>query len=151
ASGTPSPTYQWRRAGVPLSDGGEVSGATTSTLTISPVGAGDIGSYDVVVTNACGSATSTAASLTSDGAPAISTPPAPQPGTAPARAMFRVVAGGTGPFTYQWRRNEINLADGGHVSGSQTATLTISPTSLVDGATYDVVVGNACSSTTSDG
>jgi hypothetical protein len=57
-------TYQWRLNTVPLSDGGDVSGAHTKTLTIHPVSNGDLGSYDCVVTNACGTATSNTAQLT---------------------------------------------------------------------------------------
>jgi len=66
ASGTPVLSYQWRKDAVDLSDGGNISGATTATLTIDPAGAGDDGSYDVVVTNACGSETSDAADLKVD-------------------------------------------------------------------------------------
>jgi hypothetical protein len=44
--------------------GGVISGATTAVLTIAGVSAADAGSYDVVVSNSCGSATSAAAELT---------------------------------------------------------------------------------------
>lgn len=57
-------TYQWRKDGFDLNDGANVSGATTDTLTIDPVGAADVGSYDLVVTNDCGSLESTLAQLT---------------------------------------------------------------------------------------
>jgi len=60
---TGSPTFQWRLGGSNLSNGGEYSGVLTDTLQISPTQPGDSGSYDVVVTNFCGSATSNAASL----------------------------------------------------------------------------------------
>ena len=63
ASGLGALSYQWRKDGVPLSDGGTISGSTTATLTIDPVAFGDAGSYDVVVTDACGEATSNAATL----------------------------------------------------------------------------------------
>ncbi len=43
-------SYQWRKGGVPLSDGGTISGSQTATLTIDPVAFDDAGSYDVVVT-----------------------------------------------------------------------------------------------------
>jgi Tol biopolymer transport system component len=56
--------YQWRKNGVNLSDGGRISGATTATLSIVNVQASDAGSYDVVVSNSAGSATSQEASLT---------------------------------------------------------------------------------------
>ena len=52
ASGT-SLTYQWRKDGAPISNGVGVSGATTDTLTINPVGAGGFGHYDVAVTSGC--------------------------------------------------------------------------------------------------
>jgi hypothetical protein len=63
------PSYQWRRNGVPLNDGTSVTGSSilgssSITLTISNMSGADAGAYDVVVTNACGSATSQAATLT---------------------------------------------------------------------------------------
>ena len=68
--------YQWRRGGVPISDGaaggsagGVYSGATTATLSIAPAPGGslnsaDAGQFDCIVSNPCGSATSNAAALT---------------------------------------------------------------------------------------
>jgi hypothetical protein len=56
-----NPAYQWRHNGQPLANGGHISGADTSRLTLSPAAAADTGAYDVVVSNTCGSATSTAA------------------------------------------------------------------------------------------
>ena len=53
ATGTPAPTYQWRKNGVALTDGGNLAGTKTATLTINPVGLGDSGAYDVLVQNAC--------------------------------------------------------------------------------------------------
>ena len=56
-------TFQWRRNGVPLSDGGPISGSHTATLTINPVAFTDAGSYDVLVSDACTSTASNAAAL----------------------------------------------------------------------------------------
>ena len=56
--------YRWRKGGVPLTDSGNVSGSTTTNLTIANVGTGDAGDYDVVVTNSVGSTTSATATLT---------------------------------------------------------------------------------------
>ncbi|HEY1250583.1 MAG TPA: FG-GAP-like repeat-containing protein [Thermoanaerobaculia bacterium] len=60
ASGYGPLTYQWNRAGVPLSDGGSISGTRTSTLRIDPVGFADggLGDYDVSVTDDCGTVSS---------------------------------------------------------------------------------------------
>lgn len=51
-------SYQWRLGGTPLVDGGTISGATTASLTITGITAGDLGSYDVVMSNGLGSVTS---------------------------------------------------------------------------------------------
>lgn len=58
ATGTAPLSYQWRKGGV------NIGGATSSSYTINLVVVSDTGSYDVVVTNSCGSVTSSAATLT---------------------------------------------------------------------------------------
>jgi len=58
ASGTPAPTYQWRKDGV------AISGATDASYRIASAVTSDAGSYDVVVTNPVSSVTSNAATLT---------------------------------------------------------------------------------------
>ncbi|HTR04325.1 MAG TPA: S-layer homology domain-containing protein, partial [Thermoanaerobaculia bacterium] len=63
ASGYGPLSYQWRKNGTPLADGGSISGATTATLTIDPAAFQDAGTYDVVVTDSCTTAASNAASL----------------------------------------------------------------------------------------
>ena len=66
ATGTAPITYQWRRNGTNLSNGGNLSGADSTVLSIAGVLAGDYGNYDCVVTNACGTATSIAATLSTN-------------------------------------------------------------------------------------
>ncbi len=61
ATGTPAPTYQWRKGGVAIA--GNAS-ATTANLTLPGLTIASAGSFDVVVTNTGGSVTSVAASLT---------------------------------------------------------------------------------------
>ncbi len=56
--------YQWRKDGKDLSDGGNLSGASTTNLLVADVQTVDAGDYTVVVTNGWGSATSTIAHLT---------------------------------------------------------------------------------------
>lgn|GEM_PF-639984 len=64
-AGTSPFTYQWRKGGTNLTDGGVVAGATTATLTLTNVTSADAGNYDVVVSNGINpAATSTAAALT---------------------------------------------------------------------------------------
>jgi len=64
AGGTPNLTYQWKKDGVNLLNGGNIFGATSNSLTVTGVAVSDEGSYTVVVTNGCGnSLTSSVASL----------------------------------------------------------------------------------------
>jgi hypothetical protein len=51
-------TYQWRKNGYNLQDGGHYSGARSATLTISSLAAADEGVYSVAVFNAAGSTVS---------------------------------------------------------------------------------------------
>ncbi len=70
ATGQPTLTYQWRKGGSNLTNGGSISGATTPTLTINPTATGDTGNYDIVVTDGFGQTiTSAAASLTVNARP----------------------------------------------------------------------------------
>ena len=64
SSGTPPLYYQWFDGGNPLSDGGNISGSTNSTLTLSQVVHTNAGNYTVVVTNNFGSVTSCVATVT---------------------------------------------------------------------------------------
>jgi autotransporter-associated beta strand protein len=61
---TNSPTYQWRKDGVALSNGGAFSGVDTAVLKISNVSAAELGDFDVIVSNVSGSVTSSPAALT---------------------------------------------------------------------------------------
>jgi uncharacterized repeat protein (TIGR01451 family) len=63
ATGAGTLTYQWRYNSVNLANGGQVSGATSATLTISSLNCTNEGTFDVIVSNCAGSTTSAAAAL----------------------------------------------------------------------------------------
>jgi hypothetical protein len=63
ATGAPPFSYQWRKNGVPLSDGPNLTGSLTSTLKIIHAQAGDAGNYAAQASNACATVTSPAAAL----------------------------------------------------------------------------------------
>ncbi len=63
AAGTGPFTYEWRKDGVAIDLGANPS-AATATLTLTNVQTTDVGAYDCIVTGACGSITSNAATLT---------------------------------------------------------------------------------------
>ena len=119
AAGAPPFSYQWRKNGADLNNGGNVSGATTNILTITSVSWLDAAGYSVVVTNSLGSVTSVVATLTVRD-PAITVQPASRTNFTGTTATFSVAAAGTPTVTYQWRRENTNLVDGGNISGSTT-------------------------------
>ena len=140
ASGTEPLSYQWKRNDL------NVSGETGATLTLSRVTTDQAGSYTVVVSNAVGLVTSRAAQLTVSArstAPAITASPSDQTVTEGDAAKFAIVASGTGPLSYQWKRNDLN------VSGETGATLTLSRVTTNQAGSYTVVVSNAVGLVTS--
>jgi hypothetical protein len=149
AAGTAPLAYQWRKNGGNMSNGGNVSGAASSALTLTGVQSVDAANYQVVVTNIAGAITSVVASLTVNVPPSISAPPASQTVAVGSNTAFTVTVTGTGPFSYQWRFNGTNLADGGSINGSAGSNLSITGAQPTNAGAYSVVVGNVSGSVTS--
>jgi len=148
ARGTPTLSYQWYKDGTtPLSDGGNISGAQTPTLTVSGVSAGDVGSYSVFVTNGVGDfAQSSSASLNLLTDPIITAQPQSMTTNFGGTATFQVTAGGTAPFGYQWHKDGVDLNDGGNITGARSNVLTLTGVAFADGGNYSVTVTNALGS-----
>lgn len=79
----------------------------------------------------------------------ITTQPTSQGVAIGGTAMFRVVAAGTAPLSYQWRLNGVNLANSTFVSGATSDTLTLSNVQPGQAGNYSVVVSNLRGSVTS--
>lgn len=75
ASGLSTLSYQWLKGAAPLSNGGNISGATSNTLVLSQVVHADAGNYSVIVSNAGGVLTSSVAPLTVVGFAIAPVPP----------------------------------------------------------------------------
>ncbi|TND01977.1 MAG: hypothetical protein FD123_4128, partial [Bacteroidetes bacterium] len=145
-------TYQWRKGTLNLVNTGNISGATSVTLTINPATVSDAGNnYNVIVSSACGNDTSINVSLAVDTATVIIPQPAGQTVCEGDSVSFSVTATGTG-ITYQWRKRKgtLNLVDGGNISGATSATLIINPATVSDaGTNYNVIVSGTCGNDTS--
>jgi outer membrane protein assembly factor BamB len=142
ASGTAPLNYQWRK------NGGAMAEATGSSYKTPATASGDNGSsFTVIVTNAAGSMTSSAATLTLTAAPTapqITTQPANQTVSVGQSATFSVTASGTAPLHYQWRKNSSAITGAAGSSYKTPATV-----SGDNGSSFTVIVTNAVGSMTS--
>src|SRR5467141_3690007 len=125
ATGTAPLTYQWQKNGV------AISGATSTSYTTPATTTSDNGTqFTVAVSNSQGSVTSNAATLsvgtTTLVAPAITTQPSSKSILVGQTAAFQVGASGTGPLSYQWRKN------GTAISGATAASYTTPAATTTD-------------------
>jgi RHS repeat-associated protein len=135
ATGSPL-NYQWQFNGT------NISGATGSCYTLTNVQPGQAGSYSVVVSNSCGSVTSTNAILTVNVAPVITGQPTNVTVCAGSAAGFCVMATGSS-LNYQWQFNGTNI------SGATGSCYTLTNVQPNQAGIYTVVVSNTCGSVTS--
>jgi hypothetical protein len=133
--------YQWRKDGFILSDGGAISGANSATLSFNPAALSDAGSYDVIVGSASGAMTSSVAVVTVL-IPTTATALANATRCLGESASFSTVASGTGPHTYQWRKDGVNIG------GATDASYSIASVVAGDAAAYCVVVTGAANKIT---
>lgn len=134
----PEATFQWRKNGVAL------SGATESTYTIDAVTAADTGTYTVAVSNSSGTSIATTdVTVKAAAAPVVTVQPRAVTAFVGETVTFSLVATGSFPRTYQWRK------DGGNLAGGTDATLTLTSITTASAGGYSVVVTNALGGATS--
>ncbi len=146
----PNMTYTWKKDGEVLIDGANVSGATSSELTISMLSMSDEGDYSCYVESSCGNAESNQASLVVSAPVVINSQPVSIVNLETTQtAVFSVSASGS-DLAYQWKKDGLNLSDDANISGSNSDELTILSVSLTDAGEYTVVVTGFCGSLESE-
>ena len=134
AAGAPPLNYQWF-----FNDtNNPVSGATSSSLTLTNLQLNQGGNYFVEVTNLYGAIFSSNALLTVIAAPTILSGPNDQIVPLGATATFNLTVGGVLPFSYQWFFNVTNA-----IAGATNTSLTLSNVQFASEGTYSVQVSNS--------
>jgi len=146
--GGSAPAYQWRKNATNLTDGPNLSGATTANLILSNAFGADAGAYSVVVNDSHTNLTSQVANLIVLD-PYISTQPVSLTNNALTTATFTVTTDGQEPLTYAWLKNGFPLTDTANISGSHSNILTLSNILGGDAGGYSAVVTDAAGSSTS--
>ncbi|MGO9957198.1 MAG: IPT/TIG domain-containing protein, partial [Solirubrobacteraceae bacterium] len=135
-------------------------GSTTGTLTVSPTSLSQSGTeYEATFTNAFGSTTTAAATLTVNppacaAAPSITTNPSNQTVTAPATATFTAAAStpaNCAAPTVQWSSQAPGATSFTKITGATSTSYTTPTTTTVqNGTQYDATFTNAFGSTTTN-
>ena len=135
--------YQWQKNGTNLANGGNLSGATNSTLTIANLSDADAAIYSAVVSDAYSSVTTFNAVLTVIDPPIITAQPTNELVLVGNNTAFSVSVSGTSPLGYQWFFNcDIIL--------NATASIyTITSVNTNNAGNYSVVITNLAGSVTS--
>jgi len=138
-------TYKWTKDGILLFDDEKLSGTKTNKITIKNINAGDIGDYVCEVVDNCSkTATSATAKLSLVTPLSITTQPASKFVCASTTTTLTAAGSGGTNIKYQWAKNGVNMNDGGTISGSKAATITLSNVALADAATYTCSIVNDC-------
>lgn len=135
ASGTGMIRYQW------MKDGVEIAGATAPTLAINNAQLADEATYLAVVTDDIASVSSQPARLLVKVPPTVVTPLKGSTNVVGAPVTLTIVAGGSVPMGFQWRRGAVILTN--IVSMNRTSSFTIDSLKLTDSGSYRVIITNS--------
>ncbi len=151
ATGNPLPNVQWQVS----TNGGttytNVAGATSTSLTLTTSASQNGNRYRAVFTNSVGTATTTAATLTVQFAPTVTTNPSSQTIVAGRTVTFSAAASGNPTPTVQWQASTNVGSTFTNIAGATSTTLTLTTTANQNGYHYHAVFTNSIgTATTSD-
>lgn len=129
--------YQWRK------NGQNITGATSAVYQIPALSAGNVGSYDVIVTGSCNpNVTSSAVTVQVDPATAVTKQPENVTVDTGKEIVLSVTAAG-GNLSYQW------MKDGSEIAGATEATYRITAAGESDAGSYTCAIAGTCGEVTS--
>jgi hypothetical protein len=124
--------YNW------LVNGSSFQSGPSASLSLSNISTLMAGTFQVEVSNSCGTIASNVVNLTVDSAPSITTQPAANTSLCAGNALNLSVVNTGGAVSYQWRK------DGVAIAGATSATYQIASTVPADGGVYSVQLTNSC-------
>jgi hypothetical protein len=130
--------YNW------LVNGSSFQSGPTASLSLSNINTFMAGTFQVEVSNSCGTVTSNLVNLTVNDVPQITSQPQANTAVCPGNTLNLSVVASGGTVAYQWRKNGVNIP------GATSSSFTISNVAAGDAADYTVVVSNSCGSVTSN-
>jgi hypothetical protein len=149
ANGNPTPAVQWQLSTNGGATFSNIAGATSATLSFVAAPTNDGSQYRAVFSNAVGTATTTAATLTVTAGPVITTNPVDDTVDAGQTATFTAAASGNPTPTVQWQLSIDGGATFNDVPGATTATLTLANATPSQNATkYRAVFTNTTGTAT---
>jgi hypothetical protein len=147
AAGSVVLSYQWQRNGIDLTDGANISGSQSNTLTLGHLVSEDAGVYTVSVAYNSGLSPVAIAEAVLEvvaAPPLITLQPSNQTVLAGTTVQFNVDVVGSEQFKFHWRFN------GAALPGATNSLLTLTNVSTLESGNYSVVVSNQFGSAISD-
>lgn len=138
ASGDSPLTYQW------FKNSTDITGANSPVYSVPSVGASDLGSYYVLISNPAGSITSSNASLNLSQPPAITSQPQNLNLNVSGFGNLNVGVMGDAPFTYEWNK------DGQIIQAATGDAYQITNAQISDSGNYSVTISNIAGSVQSN-
>ena len=150
ANGAPTPTVQWEMSSNGGSTFSDISGATSTTYSLTAASGENGDEYEAVFTNTAGTATSTPATLTVSTVPTVTSNPASQSVNTGQTATFTAAASGTPTPTVQWEVSTSGATAFSDISGATSTTYSFTATSAANGSQYEAVFNNTAGNVTSN-
>ncbi len=129
-------SYKWYYNGI------LITGATDRDYIIPVISPKNAGTYHCIVTNYCGTFTSKFSTLTVNSSPSSNIKFVKQTKYPGDNLSFSLSPGGTGPFSFQWIKNGIDI------NGETNSIFNINSVACQDSGVYSCKINNTCASIT---